>query len=86
MFSPNMLKDVLCITNNPEVMMTILDNFVLLAVNPLARVASDVDTDLQLSGPGLSAHYFGTPGLKPENQSAKRKRTPSKRKRNDELA
>ncbi|XP_022842835.1 methyl-CpG-binding domain-containing protein 2-like [Olea europaea var. sylvestris] len=55
-------------------------------VNPLARVASDVDTDLQLSGPGLSAHYFGTPGLKPENQSAKRKRTPSKRKRNDELA
>ncbi|KAL2553882.1 Methyl-CpG-binding domain-containing protein 2 [Forsythia ovata] len=51
-------------------------------VNPIAFVGPDVDTDLQLSGPGLSAHYFDTPGLKPENQSAKRKRTPSKRKRN----
>ncbi|CAA3009260.1 methyl- -binding domain-containing 2-like [Olea europaea subsp. europaea] len=53
-------------------------------VNPLARVA-DVDTDLQLSSTGFSAHYFETPDLKPENQSAKKKRTPCKRKRHGEL-
>ncbi|KAL0344944.1 UNVERIFIED_CONTAM: Methyl-CpG-binding domain-containing protein 2 [Sesamum radiatum] len=54
-------------------------------VRPITWVSPDVDTDLQLSGPGLSTNYSEDPGLKLETQSAKRKRTPSKRKSNGDL-
>ncbi|KAI3447303.1 hypothetical protein Pfo_003968 [Paulownia fortunei] len=54
-------------------------------VLPIAWISPDVDTDLQLSGPGLSTDYSESPGLKPEIQSAKKKRTPSKRRCNGDL-
>ncbi|KAL0426694.1 UNVERIFIED_CONTAM: Methyl-CpG-binding domain-containing protein 2 [Sesamum latifolium] len=54
-------------------------------VRPITWVSPDVDTDLQLSGPGLSTNYSKDQGLKLETQSAKRKRTPSKRKSNGDL-
>lgn len=44
-----------------------------------------MDTDLQLSGPGPSTDYSESTGLKPEIQSAKKKRTPSKRGWNGDL-
>ncbi|KAK6152154.1 hypothetical protein DH2020_014789 [Rehmannia glutinosa] len=43
------------------------------------------DTDSQLSGPGLSIGYSESPGLKPEIQSSKKKKTPSKRRSNGDL-
>ncbi|KAI3443458.1 hypothetical protein Pfo_000123 [Paulownia fortunei] len=49
-------------------------------VKPISWVSPDVDTDLQLSGPGLSTDYFEAPGSNPESQLAKKKRTPSKRR------
>ncbi|KAL3825561.1 hypothetical protein ACJIZ3_021590 [Penstemon smallii] len=49
-------------------------------VHPIAWSSHHVDTDLQLSGPGLSSRYFETSGLKP-----KKKKTSSKRRYNGDI-
>ncbi|KAL0346860.1 UNVERIFIED_CONTAM: Methyl-CpG-binding domain-containing protein 2 [Sesamum calycinum] len=54
-------------------------------VDPIAWVDPDVDTELQLSGPGLSTDYSEGPCSNLEIQSAKKKKTPSKRRSNGDL-
>ncbi|KAL0410321.1 UNVERIFIED_CONTAM: Methyl-CpG-binding domain-containing protein 2 [Sesamum latifolium] len=55
------------------------------SVDPIAWVGPDVDTELQLSGPGLSTDYSEGPCSNLEIQSAKKKKTPPKRKSNGDL-
>ncbi|KAK4414900.1 Methyl-CpG-binding domain-containing protein 2 [Sesamum alatum] len=54
-------------------------------VNPIAWASPDVDTELQLSGPGLSTDCSEGPCSNLEIQSAKKKKTPSKRRSNGDL-
>ncbi|XP_057806503.1 methyl-CpG-binding domain-containing protein 2-like isoform X1 [Salvia miltiorrhiza] len=48
-------------------------------VQPISWVRPDVDTELQLSRPGPSTDFSESPDLKPETQSAKKKKTKSRK-------
>lgn len=62
-----------------------LISFLFPAVEPISWVHPDVDTDLELSRPGLSTDYSKSPNLKSETQSAKKRSTPTKRKASDDI-
>ncbi|GFP79409.1 methyl-cpg-binding domain-containing protein 2 [Phtheirospermum japonicum] len=54
-------------------------------VRPITWINPDVDTDLQLSGPMLSNHYFESSGSNPKSQSQPAKKKGKKRRFDDIL-